>query len=137
MDFRKEKEYISQVGDNIPTRFIVTKVKTAEDKSFKEISYKHNEKVVTFKNTEVDHITFIEPVDNVSFFTMYVNWMNYMRPGVHQDLLFADKVKESVKQSLITRSYVKEGTGKFVDYDFNLLEKMFPSLDLNLISLGC
>lgn len=137
MDFRKEKEYILIEGDKLPVRFIVTKVKIAEDKSFKEITYKAGTNTVTFKTTEVEGLHFIEPIDNVSFFTMYINWMNYVRPGVHQDLVFAEKVKESIKQSLITRSYVREGTGKFIDYDFNLLNKMFPSLDLNLISLGC
>lgn len=137
MDFRKEKEYISRIGNNTPIRFIVSKVKIAEDKSFKEISYKYNDKVVTFKNTEVHHITFIEPIDNVALFTMYINWMNHLRPGIHQDLLFAEQVKESIKQTLITRSYVKEGTGKFTDYDFNLLNKMFPSLSLTIFSLGC
>lgn len=137
MEFRKEKEYILFDGDKSPVRFIVSKVKTAEDNSFKEITYKVGDQTVTFKTTEIEGLVFIEPIDNVAIFTMYINWMNHLRPGIHQDLLFAEQVKKSIKQTLITRSYVKEGTGKFTDYDFNLLNKMFPSLSLTIFSLGC
>lgn len=37
MDFRKEKEYVLFDGDKPPIRFIASKVKIAEDKSFKEV----------------------------------------------------------------------------------------------------
>ena len=68
---------------------------------------------------------------------MYINYMNFVREGINQDLTFAAQVKESILQSLLTKSFVKEGAGKFVDYDFKLLYKLFPDINLSDISLGC
>lgn len=136
MDFREKKEYIG-IDNSIPFRFIVSKIKIAEDKSYKDIIYRNKDKVITFRNTQVSHIHFIEPIDNVSFFGMYINWFNFYQVGIHQDLHLAEQIKEAIMQSFITRSYVKEGTGKFTDYDFMLFNKVFPSLDINSFSLSC
>lgn len=130
--FRKKKEYIYN-----GSRIVVEKVKEEDNKSFKTIFYVTSNTNSSFKDVDVNIKDFIEPIDNLTFYSMYINYMNFVREGIHQDLTFAAQVKESILQSLLTKSFVKEGAGKFVDYDFKLLYKLFPDINLSDISLGC
>lgn len=130
--FRKKKEYIYN-----GSRIIVEKVKEEDNKSFKTITFVTSNTAGSFRDIDVNTKEFIEPIDNLTFYSMYVNYMNFVREGMYQDLTFAAQVKESILQSLLTKSFVKEGAGKFVDYDFKLLYKLFPNINLSDISLGC
>lgn len=130
--FRKNREYIYD-----GSRIMVQKVKEEDNKAFKTITFVSGTITDSFKDIDVLIKDFIEPIDNLTFYSMYINYMNFIREGVHQDLEFAVQVKESILQSLLTKSYVKEGAGKFVDYDFKLLYKLFPDINLLDISLGC
>lgn len=130
--FRKKKEYIYN-----GSRIIVEKVKEEDNKSFKTITFVTSNTAGSFRDIDVNTKEFIEPIDNLTFYSMYVNYMNFVREGMYQDLEFANKVREAIYQSLLIKSFVKEGAGKFIDYDFKLLYKLFPNINLSDISLGC
>ena len=64
------------------------------------------------------------PVTNTDFFEMYINWNNWNKEGVHQDLEYAYNLKIKILTTLRTRDIVKFGDGKFEDYDYKRLDKL-------------
>ncbi|AND75411.1 hypothetical protein FDH01_gp211 [Acinetobacter phage vB_AbaM_ME3] len=127
MNFRKEREYIIQVEAKHWIRFVcrkITKNEKGEIVSYTFFNtYSKTEQI--FKVEEVEQFLRIkEPIDNSEFFTMYINWCNFVRPGIHQDIEYASTLRYKILQSLEERTHVLYGAGAFNDYDLKLSEKL-------------
>ena len=121
MIFRKENEYIIEIIPQHPLRLICIKVKKKVKGEIE--SYTFNNPVTNETSTYLVKETnrflkVIEPVDNLEMFKMYINWLNFKREGLHQDLVFAKQIAEKIINILKERSYVMYGAGSWVDYDF-------------------
>lgn len=75
----------------------------------------------TVKDFYSSFISIQECITSTEFFTMYTNWNNFNRKGILQDLNYANEVKEKINNSLNLRDIVRQGSGKFEEYDYKLL----------------
>lgn len=126
-NFKKDKEYIILLKTNKTLRIIVTKVVKLPDESL-DVQSKDclSNWDFNFNNEKLNCLEIIEPVNNSELFIMYINWNNFYRNGFNQDLEYAEQVRQSILKTLLSRSYVKQGSGKLELYDLSLLQKMFP-----------
>lgn len=138
MKFKKDKEYIILLKTNKTIRIIVNKVTKLKDESQDVQSidcmsgWEFN-----FNNEKLNCIDIIDPVNNIELFMMYINWNNFNREGPHQDLVFAEKVWLSILNTMLSRSYVKQGSGKLESFDLNRLTAMFSKIPLHDFHLDC
>lgn len=120
---KKDKEYLFVDSLGQKSRLICTKI----EKDSKGILVKAlfvnpfiPSQIFEYNLEELNVFSIYDPIDNTEFFSMYINWRNFYRDGVHQDLDKAYQIYLSILESLSVRSYVRIGTGAFVDYDYNL-----------------
>ena len=121
MIFRKENEYIIEIIPQHLLRLVCIKVKKNVKGEIE--SYTFNNPVTNETSTYLvketnKFLKVIEPVDNLEMFKMHINWLNFKREGLHQDLVFAKQIAEKISNTLKERSYVMYGAGSWVDYDF-------------------
>lgn len=130
-NFKKDKEYFIN-----GIRCICTKIKKDTKGNIINISFIDLEanKELIFKLEDIHTIK--NPIENVEFFSMYLNWNNYYRKGLHQDLEFAKEIFFNIINSLNDRSFVISGTGSFVNYDYKKLYTLLNSYDLKLITIS-
>ena len=91
-DFKKEKEYYIEVSPKLFIKHVCKKIKknTKGEIIFIVFYFPWNSVTKIYSVEEMNNfISVIEPVDNTEFFSMYINWLNFYRPGPHQDLTFA------------------------------------------------
>lgn len=67
-------------------------------------------------------------ITNTELFTMYVNWSNFFRQGPHQDLAYAEQVRQSILSTIKSRGLVKEGDGKLENFDRNCFHKLIHNI---------
>lgn len=119
---KKDKEFLIQFNDDSDYHRIII-VKTVYDKNKHKSSdhfvYKncYSGKIVECLLSKIMGI--ISPITNAEMFTMWTNWNSMKR--IDPD--YADKIKYKIKNTLIERSYVKVGTGKFESYDYNKMKE--------------
>lgn len=127
MGFRKEREYLIQVERKHWVRFVCRKITKNEKGEVVSYTFFNTYSKVDqiFKIEEVEQfLRIVEPVDNSEFFAMYINWCNFIRPGIHQDIEYASTLRHQILQSLEERTHVVYGAGTFNDYDLKLLERL-------------
>ena len=81
----------------------------------------------TIEETE-KFLTVKEPVENDTFFIMYINWLNFRRSGFHQNLEVANKIRTNIINTLKERSIVLYGAGAFIQYDLNNRDKLIENI---------
>ena len=127
MMFSKEKEYFIGI---LPRHFLyVICTKIVKDKSgnVESISFKSldSDQTLTYTIEEVNNFCGVtQPIDNAEFFTMYVNWNNFYRDGFNQDLDYAKQLALTILKVVKDRSCVRFGSGAFVRYDWDKLERL-------------
>ena len=120
-DFKKEKEYYIEVSPKLFIKHVCKKIKknTKGEIIFIVFYFPWNSVTKIYSVEEMNNfISVIEPVDNTEFFSMYINWLNFKREGLHQDSVFAKQIAEKIINILKERSYVMYGAGSWGDYDF-------------------
>lgn len=128
MLFRKEKEYVIQIESKYWIRLICTKV--TKDTKGQIVSFSFTNPVIPnskydFSIVEAEaFLTVLEPIDNCEFFQMYTNWLNFLRKGPHQDLEYAEQLRIKIVNTLKERTHVIYGSGAFIQYDLNNLNKL-------------
>lgn len=132
MVFRKEKEYVIEIHPKHWWRLVCTKV--FKNTKGEIISYSFTNPVIenskydfTVEETE-KFLTVKEPVENDTFFVMYINWLNFRRSGFHQNLEVANKIRTNIINTLKERSIVLYGAGAFIQYDFNNRDKLIEDV---------
>lgn len=124
--FKKDKEYLISINnDSNQYRVICFKVIKDTKANIVEVHFTIDQELLKLKYEQIASV--VEPIDNSEFFVMYTNWNNFHRKGVHQDLEYAYKIYRSILESLSQRSVVVEGTGAFVDFDYNRLRIIIDS----------
>lgn len=126
MLFKEKKEYLIKLGvDNKQYRLICTKVTKnikGEIVSFSFIDPITENSCYEFTLEEVKEFNEIqEPIDNLEFFQMYINWHNFYRKGIQQDLKYAEELRIKILNTLAIRTFVCYGTGALIKYDLNKL----------------
>lgn len=123
--FKAKREYILITKLNKVIRIVVSKAKWSEDKTHQivESTQVNSGLAFNFKTNNLDAVEVIEPIANDEFFTMYTNWNNFVRPGIHQDLEFAAQLHQKIINTFNSRSYVMQGSSKFEDFDLNRLKQ--------------
>ena len=127
ISFSKEKEYFIGV---LPRQFlyvICTKISKDKHGKVQSIYFKSIDSGVTteYSIEEVNNFCgVIQPMDNAEFFTMYINWNNFHRPGCHQDLEYAEQLALKILKSVKDRSCVRYGSGAFTRYDWDNLNRL-------------
>lgn len=127
MEFRKEREYLIKLDLKYWVRFVCNKITKNEKGEILSYTFlnTYSKTLQTFSVEEVSQfLGVIEPVDNSEFFPMYINWCNFSRPGLHQDLAYAEELRLKILETLDIRSFVNYGTGYFNNYDLKLLIKL-------------
>ena len=121
--FEKDKEYIVQFQDKT-TRAVILKVLKCTKGNIKTIDFYlpdfEDKRTLTLEEFNILSV----PITNTDFFEMYINWNNWNKEGVHQDLEYAYNLKIKILTTLRTRDIVKFGDGKFEDYDYKRLDKL-------------
>ena len=123
--FRKEREYLIQINNEL-FRLICNKV--TKNTKGEIISYTFTNPVIPNSNYEftIEEVskfgTIKEPVDNTELFQMYINWLNFKRESIHQDLKYAEELRIKILNTLKDRTHVRYGTGALVEYDLNKIE---------------
>ena len=131
MDFRKEREYLIEHPINDCHRLVCTKV--TKNTKGEVISYIFTNPVIEnsryeFTLEEVKAFNDVrEPVDNTELFQMYINWLNFRRDGIHQDLIFAEQLRLKIINTLQNRTHVHYGAGALVEYDHVRIEKILEN----------
>lgn len=138
MKFKKDKEYIILLKTNKTIRIVVNKTTTLKDGS-QDIISKDCMSGWDFKfnSNKLNCIRVIEPISNTEIFSMYINWNNFYRKGIHQNLTFAREIQQNIFNSLVSRSFVKQGSSKLEVYDFSLIEKILPGIPIENFYLQC
>lgn len=138
MKFKKDKEYIILLKTNKTIRIVVSKTTTLKDGS-QDIISKDCMSGWDFKfnSNKLNCIRVIEPISNTEIFSMYINWNNFYRKGIHQNLTFAREIQQNIFNSLVSRSFVKQGSSKLEVYDFSLIEKILPGIPIENFYLQC
>ena len=138
MKFKKDKEYIILLKTNKTIRIVVSKTTTLEDGS-QDIISKDCKSGWDFKfnSNKLNCIRIIEPISNTEIFSMYINWNNFYRKGIHQNLTFAREIQQNIFNSLVSRSFVKQGSSKLEIYDFSLIERILPGIPIENFYLQC
>ena len=131
-DFKKEKEYYIEVSPKLFIKHVCKKIK--KNTKGEIISYSFTNPVIenskydfTIEETE-KFLTVKEPVENDTFFIMYINWLNFRRSGFHQNLEVANKIRTNIINTLKERSIVLYGAGAFIQYDFNNRDKLIEDV---------
>ena len=130
-DFKKEKEYYIEVSPKLFIKHVCKKIKknTKGEIIFIVFYFPWNSVTKIYSVEEMNNfISVIEPVDNTEFFSMYINWLNFRRPGFHQDLEFANELRTNIINTLKERSIVLHGAGAFIQYDFNNRDKLVEDI---------
>lgn len=137
--FKKDKEYIflNKLGKYV--RILVEKVSVV---TIEGIEYQSVKSKCLVTNWEFNFVTndfqvkdIFEPITCTEFFIMYTNWNNFNREGFHQDIQYADELKQKIITTLSERSIVKKGSSKFEDYDYRLLIKLLGHDNLHFLNL--
>ena len=119
-DFKKEKEYYIEVSPKLFIKHVCKKIKknTKVEIIFIVFYFPWNSVTKIYSVEEMNNfISVIEPVDNTEFFSMYINWLNFYRPGSHQDLTFAKEIGIKIINTLKIRTWVAWGSGAFTQFD--------------------
>lgn len=77
-------------------------------------------------------IKFNEPVSAIEMFQMYINWKNFYRKGINQDLRFAQTLQSSIVNTLKENKYVVFGSGKLEPFDYRLMYEVRNDIDSGL-----
>lgn len=120
----KPKKELLILIDNKITRIVIKKVNKDVTGLIKtliiDLVDKDQSLTILYENLKVVSV----PLTSTEFFTMYINWLNFNRIGVHQDLVYAENLKGSILQTIVERDIVIYGDGKFEQYDYNNLKKL-------------
>ena len=123
--FRKEREYLIQINNEL---FRLICIKVTKNTKGEIVSYTFTNPVIPNSKYEftVEEVfkfgTIKEPVDNTELFQMYINWLNFKRESIHQDLKYAEELRIKILNTLKDRTHVRYGTGALVEYDLNKIE---------------
>lgn len=125
--FKKDKEYLIYIN-NDPKKYRVICNKIIKDTkgTVVEIHFTIYKELLKLKPEQI--VSVIQPIENVEFFSMYINWYNFYKEGPHQDLEYAEKVHQTILNSLSEKSFVQKGTGAFVAFDYTRLDKLFSAI---------
>ncbi len=138
MKFKKDKEYIILIKTNKTVRIVVSKTTTLDDGSQDVVSKDcMSGWDFKFNSNKLNCIRVIEPINNTEIFSMYINWNNFNQKGVHQNLILAKEIQQSIFNTLVSRSFVKQGSSKLETYDLSLIEKILPGIPLENFYLHC
>ena len=134
MIFKEKKEYLIKLGvDNKQYRLICTKVTKnikGEIVSFSFIDTITENSCYEFTLEEVKEFNEIqEPIDNLKFFQMYINWNNFYRDGFNQDLDYAKQLALKILKIVKERGCVRYGAGAFVRYDWDKLNLLIDTYE--------
>ena len=123
--FRKEREYLIQINNEL---FRLICIKVTKNTKGEIVSYTFTNPVIPNSKYEftVEEVfkfgTIKEPVDNTELFQMYINWLNFKRESIHQDLKYAEELRIKILNTLKDRTHVRYGTGALIEYDLNKIE---------------
>lgn len=128
--FNTTKEYIITY-EGLDYRVICTKVIKDTQGNIRSVCFKEvsKENVLIVENLNLISNTII-PIDNTEFFTMYINWLNFYRKGLHQDLNYAKELFIKIDSTLKQRTTIIKGSGAFLPYDNRLYMKLYETYNV-------
>lgn len=124
LDIRKDREY-SLIIENKQDHWVVTGIERDDKtKCLKAVTATNVRSGATNTFTRDEFMRAKQCVNNCDLFIMFCNWQNFFRPGPHQDLEYARRLRLTILKTLAENGWVIKGAGKLEAPDFRIVEKI-------------